>query len=249
MGNAGPFSKDPVTPPEPARSILITRPEPGASETAERVTELGLIPILAPVLEIRATAASLPDPGGIAALLITSGNAISPLPAAFHATPVFCVGDTTAARAQSAGFRHVFSAAGDAESLARLVVARRSAADAALLFATGRGQGTALVALLRAAGFRVIRRVVYAAVPAPALPQNAIAALRAGDVHAALFFSAETARQFVRLVRRAGLAETTRGVDAISIGQPAAVALGVLPWRRIRVAARPNQDDMLALLR
>jgi len=76
-----------------------------------------------------------------------------------------------------------------------------------------------------------------------------MAALRAGTVSSALFFSAETARQFVRLAQRAGVAETLRGVDAVSIGQPAAVALQALPWRRIRVAARPNQDEMLALLR
>jgi hypothetical protein len=38
-------------------------------------------------------------------------------------------------------------------------------------------------------------------------------------------------------------------VDALAIGQVAAVALQALPWRRICVAARPNQDAMLALLR
>jgi hypothetical protein len=37
-------------------------------------------------------------------------------------------------------------------------------------------------------------------------------------------------------------------VDALAIGQAAAVALQALPWRRICVAARPNQDAMLALL-
>jgi hypothetical protein len=45
------------------------------------------------------------------------------------------------------------------------------------------------------------------------------------------------------------LVETVASVAAISIGRPAAVALEALPWRDIRVAARPTQDEMLALLR
>jgi uroporphyrinogen-III synthase len=53
----------------------------------------------------------------------------------------------------------------------------------------------------------------------------------------------------VRLVQRARLAEAVAGVEAISIGRPAAVALEALPWRDVRVAARPNQDEMLTLLR
>jgi uroporphyrinogen-III synthase len=86
-------------------------------------------------------------------------------------------------------------------------------------------------------------------VPVRTLPQGAAAALRAGQVRAVLFFSAETARAFVGLVHRAGLQETVRTVDACAIGAAAGVALQALPWRRIGVAATPDQDAMLALLR
>ena len=90
--------------------------------------------------------------------------------------------------------------------------------------------------------------MVYAAVPARALAPEAVAALRERRVRAALFFSAETARQFVRLAQAAELAAAVHDVDAVAIGRPAAVALQAMPWRRIRVAARPNQDEMLELL-
>ena len=118
-----------------------------------------------------------------------------------------------------------------------------------LLLAGGRGQGEALAADLRARGFRVIRRVVYVAAPVTALPDVARDAFASGRLTAALFFSAETARQCVRLLQAARLQEAVRPVDALAIGQAAAVALQALPWRRICVAARPNQDAMLALLR
>jgi uroporphyrinogen-III synthase len=107
----------------------------------------------------------------------------------------------------------------------------------------------ALAADLRARGFRVIRHVVYAATPAAKLPSAAQTALAAGSLSAALFFSAETARHCVKLLLRARLHEAVLTMDAVAIGKPAAVALQALPWRRIRVAAQPNQDAMLALLR
>jgi uroporphyrinogen-III synthase len=63
-----------------------------------------------------------------------------------------------------------------------------------------------------------------------------------------MFFSGDTARHFVRLLRAAESGEAVRDVEAVSISERAAVALRALPWRRICVAAKPNQDAMLALL-
>jgi uroporphyrinogen-III synthase len=230
-------------------SVLITRPQPGASETAARVASLGFLPIIAPVIRIEPTPAHLPAAAALAGVVVTSGNAVALLPAAYHGTRLFAVGDATAERARAAGFTQVLSAAGDAATLAGFVTRHQNPRDGTLLLVTGNGQGKLLAAALRQAGFRVGRRVVYAALPIRALPPAAAAALRARRVRAALFFSAETARQFVRLVQREGLTETLAGVEAISIGRPAAVALEMLPWRDIHVAARPTQDEMLALLR
>jgi uroporphyrinogen-III synthase len=234
---------------EAGAGILITRPEPGASETAACLAGLGLHPILAPVLEIRTLPCHLPQPGRLQAIIIASGNAVPALPAGHHRLPVLAVGEATALRARAAGFAHVTSADGDACALAALAGQSCDRKGAPLLLVTGNTQGKALAADLRARGFRVIRRVGYAAVPVHDLPERARQGLIAGDVTAALFFSAETARHCVRLLRRARLHEAVRTVDALAIGQPSAVALQALPWRRIQVAARPTQEAMLALLR
>jgi uroporphyrinogen-III synthase len=236
-------------PPGDATQVLITRPEPGASDTAARITALGLVPLVAPVLTTRLIDAALPASEAIAAVLVTSGSALAALPSAYRNLPLLTVGDATAARARAAGFQHVLSASGDATDLAMLARQRLTPDAGAILLAVGQFQANALADDLRAAGFRVLRRVVYSTIPARTLAPAAAAALRAGAVRAALFFSAETARHFVQLVQRARVGAAVRSVEAISIGQPAAVALGHLPWRRISVAARPNQDEMLALLR
>ena len=226
----------------------MTRPEPGASETAARLLALGLQPVVAPLLEVKQQPASLPPSGQVQAILVTSGNAIASLPTSHRQLPVLAVGATTAHRAQAAGFANVTSADGDAAALATLAQRECRSEAGPLLLATGHGQGHDLAAALRATGFRVIRRVAYRAVPVAALPEPAHAAFTLGTLSAALLFSAETARVCCRLLHTAHLDEAVRSVDALAIGQPAAMALQALPWRRIRVAAQPNQDAMLALL-
>jgi uroporphyrinogen-III synthase len=227
---------------------LITRPEPMASETAARVAAMGFTPIVASLLEIRPTPVSLPPRERIAAVLLTSGNAVVPALAPLRTTPTLTVGGATASRASAAGFETVVSADGDAVALASLVRARLRPTDGTLLLAAGRGQSMALAGELRASGYHVARRVVYAAMPVAELPPAARAALLDSRTRAVLFFSAETARQFVRLVRAAGLAYAVKNREAITIGPRAGMALKEVAWSRIRVAREPNQHEMLALL-
>lgn len=229
--------------------MLITRPEPGASETAARVAAMGLAPIVAPLLRIRPSPVRLPPSERIAAILLASGSAVDPLPATFRALPLLTVGEATARRAEQAGFTNVASADGNAEALAALVRARVRPRDGTLLLASGRGQSLALAADLRASGYRVARRVVYTAGPVARLPAAARAALLGDQMQTVLFFSAETARHFMRLVRAAGLVDSLRNREAITIGPQAGMALKGVPWARIRVAGKPTQNEMLALLR
>ena len=206
-------------------AVLITRPEPGASETASRILAMGLTPIVAPVLEVRPVPARLPSIDQIAAILCASGNAVDALAAAWHGLPLLAVGAATARRAVHAGFTDVASADGDAEALAALTRRRFGPGAGTLLLAAGRGQSLGLAAQLRASGYRVARRVVYVAIQVASLPEAARAALIDPQTRAVLFFSAETARHFLRLVRAAGLVETLRDRDAITIGAQAAMAL------------------------
>ena len=100
--------------PKPTRRVLITRPEPGATETAARIAALGLSSIKAPMQDIESLPAHLPDPDRVAALVLTSRNAIAPIPPAYRTLPTWVVGDATATRAREAGFTDIQSADGDA---------------------------------------------------------------------------------------------------------------------------------------
>lgn len=219
-------------------NILVTRPEPGASATAARLTAMGHNPILLPCLTISPLPARLPETPG--AIVITSGQAIPALPPGLRNLPVFCVGDATAARLREAGFLSVLSAAGDAEDLARLVIGHRLAGTH--LLAVGERHGQLLARQLRQAGIPVIRRAVYAARPVRRLAPETARALATTD--AALFYSAETVRAFARLQP-----PHTGTIAALALSDAVAAPLQGLPWSEIRVAVAPTEADLLALLK
>jgi uroporphyrinogen-III synthase len=200
------------------------------------------------MLRVVPAAAELPDPAGIQALLITSGNAVPHIPASFRDVRLLAVGDSTAEHARRAGFTAVISAGADAAALALLA---RSACDPAagpLLLAGAAGQGEPLATALDEAGFEVLRHAVYQAQPVEELPPVAIADLVGNRIAACMFFSPATARAFIPAFMRACSVEMVFTIDALAISKEAASALAPLPWRRIRVARRPTQDELLALL-
>ena len=227
-----------------ARGVLVTRPEPGAAETAAALAALGWVPVPAPALLLRPSPPSrIPK---AQALLLPSRAAARAMPPL--ALPVLAVGAGTAAEARARGFPDVTAAEGDAVALAALAAGRLDPARGPLLLAVGRGYGADLAAALRRRGFRVIRRVAYEAVPAEALPPGALAALRAGGIAAAVFTSPRGVRITLALLRRAGLAEAARGIRALAISPRIAAALKPLPWRAIEVTARPDPGLLPALL-
>jgi uroporphyrinogen-III synthase len=223
---------------------LVTRPEPGCTTTASRVAALGHRPVIAPFLVVRDCHVPLPAPDRVQAVIAASARATA-LPA-YTSLPFLAVGNATAAAARAAGFATIHSADGDAVALVALAARSLDPAHGPLLLATARGQGTRLAAALRAAGFLVHRRAVYAATSIRQFPPRAAEAIRDG-LDAALFFSAETARAFARLLPRT-LRDRLAHTTAVVIGNRAAEALQHLPFRELRVAVRPTQDEVLALL-
>lgn len=204
----------------------------------------GWVPVLAPALLL--TPRPLAARPAAQALLLPSraaARALTPWD-----IPVLAVGEGTAAEARRQGFAQVTAAEGDATSLTALAAATLRPAAGPLLLAVGEGYSTALAAGLRAQGFRVQRRVVYAATPATALPPAALAALAAGEVGSALFFSPRSASIVAALLRDAGLAEICVTIEALALSPRIAAALAPFPWRCIRATSRPNPEALLALL-
>jgi len=227
-----------------SRAILITRPEPGAAESARAVAALGWEAVLAPALAL--TALPFKAPGNCQAIIVTSRAAARALPPA--TLPLIAVGEATAAEARARGFADVRAAAGDAQALAALIGATLKPEAGTLCLAVGEGYALDLAAALRAKGFRVIRRVVYAARPSTELPAEALQAIRERRIHAALFTSPRSALVAMRLLADAGLHKAAQNMIAIALSPRIAAALAALPWAEIRTASRPDHAALLACL-
>jgi len=230
--------------------IWLTRSRPGAEADAAALQALGCAPLVDPVLEIVPVPAAL-ELESVAALAVTSAAAVRALAALTprRDRPLFAVGAATAAAARAAGFAEVDAGdgthAGDAQALAARLV-RAAPLDRApwpVLWPRGREVAADLAALAFAlAPGRVEVRpvVVYAA--EPRTPEQALAAVAAGQVAAVLLHSPRGARAAAAALQAAGLAPP----PAVALS-PAVAA--VWPGEVLAVAARPDAEAMAGALR
>jgi uroporphyrinogen-III synthase len=228
--------------------ILVTRPQADGAETARLLSARHHQALLAPLLEPRFLEGPLLEAGpvldDVAAILATSANGIRALSrrTARRDLAIYAVGPQTAEEARRAGFLSVRSADGDAQALAA-ATAGWAPPGAVLLHACAEDAPGTLAEQLGKTGFVVRRCVLYRIEAAQGLPPESHAALRNRSLDAVMFFSPRTAAIFVRLAE--GL--PTDGLTALCISRATAQALAPRSFAHIKVAARPNQDEMLAL--
>ena len=232
--------------------VLVTRPREDAAGLVAALEARGHEVKLEPLHTIVPRAQ--PDwPAGherAQALLVTSANGVRAFARldARRDLPVYAVGDASAAAARDLGFRRVVSAAGDVEDLAALVRRRLDPAVGPLLhpaagLLTGDLQGA-----LAAAGFVVLRAVLYDALAAEALSAETLRDINDGLIDAATFFSPRTAAGFVSLIEAAAVTPACRKIAALCLSPAVAAELSGLVWRRVCVAARPEQAALLTAL-
>ena len=227
--------------------VLVTRAAPDGERTATALAERGHEAVLAPVTEVRATGAPLPS-GRFDAILATSHHAVAVGAEGLdRLLPVFAVGRRTAAAARAAGFRDVRVGAGDAAGLAdllRLTLPRR----ARLLYGAGRDRKPALEAALGAAGHDVAVAEVYAAEALDAWPAAVRDALRGGAVDAALHYSRRSAGLALALSAAGGLDAAFLSLRHLCLSDDCAAPLSERRASAVRIAERPDEEALLALL-
>ncbi|MQA66048.1 MAG: hypothetical protein GEU76_09130, partial [Alphaproteobacteria bacterium] len=193
------------------RTVLVTRPAEDAAPLARRIEALGHRALCEPLLVIRFLDDATLDLDGVQALAFTSANGARAL---VHARPearrlglsVFAVGKATAVAARAAGFDNVVTAGGDVDSLAHEIATALRPGAGVVVHVAGRERARDLVAALAADGFAARRAVLYAADMVESLSPATMDALRSGAIDDVVIFSPRTARGFVTLLTRAGLA-------------------------------------------
>jgi uroporphyrinogen-III synthase len=206
--------------------------------------------VIAPLLDIHFRDGPEISLDGVQAALATSANGVRAL--VRHTkrrdVPIYAVGPQTSAAAYDAGFTRVKNAQGDGDALAEAAAGWADPKRGVLLHAAGATTKGDLAASLSARGFTVRTETLYDAVAVQILPPSAEQALRAGALDEVLLFSPRTARIFAELVTAAGLQQACAPLTAACISAAAAAPLAQLPFRDVRIAERPEQDSLLALL-
>jgi uroporphyrinogen-III synthase len=89
------------------RRLVILRPEPGASASAEAARVMGLEPLVMPLFQVEPVAWEAPEAGAFDGLLLTSANAVRHAGEGLkvlRGLRAYAVGEATAAAARDAGF-------------------------------------------------------------------------------------------------------------------------------------------------
>ncbi len=229
---------------------LVTRPREDARAIAEALRERHIEVLVEPLLDIVIHRGIALPQTGVQGFLATSANGVRALAANDRRRdlPLWAVGEATAQKARALGFAAVESAGGDVDSLADLVIAKADPQAGGLVHAAGSVQAGDLAGRLGAAGFQVERAVLYEARSVDSLSSSLLAALDAGELGMALFFSPRTAATFVKLAIAAGRQGDCSKIDAYALSRAVAERLNLLAWRSVRCASHPDQAAMLAAI-
>ncbi len=236
-----------------AQRVLVTRPEPGASRTLKGLETLGFKPVVLPLTEIRALSDGLPQDfaTGFDAVAVSSANALRhadrTLLSVLAGLPVFAVGARSAEAASAAGLETPTVGPGDAEGLAALM-ARRLDRGHRIAYLCGRVRKPGFEHALNAAGLETLPVETYDTVTVSYGDAELRALLDGPPFAAAMVYSSVAAMAFGALAGRAGIDPLIAQSTIICISSRVAAPLSGLATDRLRIAATPTEEAMLALL-
>jgi uroporphyrinogen-III synthase len=222
--------------------LLIIRPEPGASASAERAREAGLTPILLPFFEVRAVVWDLPDAADYDALLLTSANAVRFGGAGLESLrtlPVHAVGERTAEAARAARLDVTTVGTSDA---AAAVKAASDMGHRRLLWLAGADHRPIKMPKNMPKALKVTTVIGYASGPKK-LTADMVDIIASAD--AVALHSPRAAQVFAQAVADFGL---NRSAITLAAFSPAIAEAASHGWRGVAVAERPADIALLSAL-
>ena len=214
------------------KPVVVLRPEPGNTRTADALRTRGLDVRQVPVFAVVPVDWTPPNPSGFDGLLLTSANAVRHGGAGldlFKRLPVVAVGAATASAASEAGFAVAVTGGEDARAV---VTEARDRGFARLLHLAGRERAPT------EDGVEAVTVYASDAVPVPA------DVARSFEDALVLVHSARAATRLVELVDGAGADRSRIALIAISRAVGDAVGAG---WGAVSIAPEPSDSAMVTL--
>ncbi|CAN7237886.1 uroporphyrinogen-III synthase [Phyllobacterium sp. LjRoot231] len=233
-----------------AKTVLVTRPQPGATRTAERLRGLGYEPLVLPLTEIAPVPVTLPA-RSFDAVAITSANALRHAPEEFLGSildlPCFVVGDVTADLARRIGFKNVSVGDGDGDSLGEtLDISVKPGAR--ILYLTGRVRAPDFEESILAHGRQIDPLPVYGTDSVSYSTDFLIDFFSNRGVNICLLYSRRGAEAFLQLLERVEFDYLFENTKFICLSNRIADVLEGKKITSISVAKRPNEAALFDLL-
>lgn len=227
--------------------LLVTRPEPDATRTAEALRARGHEVVVAPLMRVEPIAGDIGGP--FAAVLITSANAARAIAAHPRGTelmrlPLLAVGARSAEAARAAGCANVTSADGALGDLVGL--AARRFPGGRLLYLAGEDRAGDLAGELSARGIAVETAVIYRAVALDMLPLAIARELH--HIAGVLHYSYRSAMTLLRLAEGGGVLDPVLGLTHYCLSDDVTAPLRQAGAKQILAAAASTESALFALL-
>lgn len=232
--------------------VLVTRAEPAASRTVQKLRHHGFEPVLLPIFELKDTGTPLPE-GGIDGVIFTSANAAEILRLrqwrdSNRSAVAYCVGPRTAEAAQALGFEATVTASGGGAALADEIAALDLPQDTQFLYPTTPDRSFDMKQAIEALGHSVSEVEIYHVeklVPPALETQDALAQCKNGAI---LVYSARSAAHLASIIEACGASLDISSVSIVAISKTAINMLLNFPWQNAYVSKSPDEDAMIAAL-
>ena len=231
--------------------VLVTRPEPGAAQTARRLEELGFSPVLLPLSETRALPVDVATIPVAAAVAVTSANALRhasrDLVGALAERPCFAVGEKTAAAARAAGFAKVTQGPGGAEQLASMLL-EQAAPGETVVYLCGRVRLCSFEELLADAGIAVVVVETYDTLGLTNAEDADYLSLIGQPVDAAVLYSVVAAEALLDIAHQPKLSHLFENTMFVCLSSRIASVISDRSQAKFLIAAEPTEEALLSLL-
>ena len=227
--------------------IIVTRAEPGASETIARLRGMGRTVISSPILSLHERSdVPIAPTSDLSGLVFTSANGVRVFAAREQdrSLTAWCVGPATAEAAQVAGFQTVMESAGNAEDLANYIAEHSAPDEKPLLHVANTAATGTLKSTLEMHGFTVEFAGLYEMRPATELPSDVQDLVHRKAPAILLIHSNKGATAFANLLP----SQTYETWIGVGISKQATGPLQSLQLQATFLAEIPNEDGLLSAL-
>lgn len=230
--------------------VLVTRAEPAASKTAEKLLTNELDPLVFPLFEVCDTGTMIPK-DTYNGTILTSSNAVQILDhRGWKPEPenksAYCVGRRTADEAGNLGFENIVFAEGGGKALVPKIISENHHEIGKLLYPAPIDRAFDMATALEREGISVSVVEVYEhrkITPYKAERQSRRADLADGFVMA---FSERSAQHTAKMLFDLADYEAEDRPSLVAISRNTAESVLNYPWAGVYVAEKPNEASMIA---